>query len=360
MQQILFHVFGVPVYGFGFMLLVTMLATIWLATRRAKKVGLPPEFIQDLALWIFLGGILGARITYLIFHARVPNFGAFLRQLPMIWDGGIIFYGSVVGATLAYFVAYFLFWRKRGINTLEVADVVAPTIALGLFFGRIGCFLNGCCYGQVACPTCPGVHFPLSAPARYELVEMGVQTPAGFLVDGGRVEAVEPCSPAEAAGLRPGDVLVAINGERQPNLTSADGWIYRELVRNWPRGAKDLRLTVQRDRDEVELPAFRPRTVAVQPTQIYESISMALLLLALLAFDPLRRRPGQVMALMMVGYAVHRYVNEILRIDQRPVGFESNVSVLLLAGGVVMFVWVSLLPAPVKPKPEPAPATAAR
>ena len=67
---------------------------------------------------------------------------------------------------------------------------------------------------------------------------------------------------------------------------------------------------------------------------------MALLLLLLLAFEPFKRYDGQMMGLMMIGYAAHRYVNEILRSDERPVGFESNVSVFLMAAGVGLMVWL--------------------
>jgi prolipoprotein diacylglyceryltransferase len=72
------------------------------------------------------------------------------------------------------------------------------------------------------------------------------------------------------------------------------------------------------------------------------------LLAVLLTFHPLRKSPGQVMAVMMIGYAVHRYLNELLRSDNRPVGFESYFSVLLLVGGVVMFVWLQWRPVKVE------------
>src|SRR5439155_17549543 len=97
---------------------------------------------------------------------------------------------------------------------------------------------------------------------------------------------------------------------------------------------------VQKKKERVDLPTFRPRTLGLQPTQIYESISMALLLFLLLSFEPFKRYDGQVMGLMMIGYAAHRYVNEILRSDERPVGFESNVSVFLMAAGVGLIVWL--------------------
>ena len=77
-----------------------------------------------------------------------------------------------------------------------------------------------------------------------------------------------------------------------------------------------------------------PWTLRLHPTQLYETVSMVLLFLVLSAYYPFRRHDGQVMALMMVGYSMHRYVNELLRADQRPVGFEAWTSVVLFAAGV--------------------------
>src|SRR6516225_3648448 len=99
MQQVLFRIplpflqewlpEGLPIYGFGMMLFVAFLLCTWLAGRRAEREGIPRETIQDLAIWLFLGGLIGARIVYLL-HARPATFLAFLMQLPRIWDGGII------------------------------------------------------------------------------------------------------------------------------------------------------------------------------------------------------------------------------------------------------------------------------
>jgi prolipoprotein diacylglyceryltransferase len=366
-----------------------------MATRRARKVGIGPEVIQDLALWIFGGGIVGARVCFILLHdapkpgfnfqgwsafweSFLPTLGDFFVKFPRIWDGGIIFYGAVIGATLSYFVGYAVSLRhKPNVTTLRLADIVAPTVAVGLLLGRVGCFLNGCCYGQVACASCPAVSFPMSAPARFDLTAEGLQTAAGFLVESerarvtdppprARVTAVEPGSAAEAAGLKVGDLIVAVNGKSRPKdreevaeLPSTEA-LSSMLVNRWPRGATELQLNVERDGEVVKLPAFQPRTLGLQPTQVYESISMFLVLLLLLAFDAVKRREGQGMALLMICYGLHRYFNEMLRIDTRPVGFESSVSVLLVVGGIVMMIWLALRPAATPapaptPTPEPAP-----
>src|SRR5262249_46590504 len=112
----------------------------------------------------------------------------------------------------------------------------------------------------------------------------------------------------------------------------------------WPRGQKTLKLTL---RDERSL-TIEPRTLGLHPTQLYESISMFLLFLVLAAFWPFRTRDGQVMALLMMCYAVHRHLNEMLRDDPRPVGFEQYSSYLLFALGLAMMLWLWRRPAQYK------------
>jgi prolipoprotein diacylglyceryltransferase len=106
MQQVLFTIpffkesfppDGLPVYGFGAMLFITFVAvTLW-GTRRAKAVGMPGERFQDMVIWLFVTGIIGARVLYMIQYANhFPDqsiaglLGAFFK----IWEGGIVFYGS--------------------------------------------------------------------------------------------------------------------------------------------------------------------------------------------------------------------------------------------------------------------------
>src|SRR5262245_56938502 len=143
MQQVLVRLGGpdgVPIYGFGMMLLLAFAACLWLGGRRARQAGLNDDIIPDLALWIFLGGLLGARVIYLLFDKRPSGVWEFLLELPRIWDGGIVFYGSVLGGLAGYGLGWWLSFRKWHIPTLKLADVLAPTVAVGLCLGRLGCF----------------------------------------------------------------------------------------------------------------------------------------------------------------------------------------------------------------------------
>lgn len=226
MRQILFEIptpwFNIPVYGYGMMLFITFLVCTWLASRRARGEGIAPQHIQDLAIWVFVGGIAGARIVFMI------QYGVPFWDFYKIWQGGLVFYGSAIGGVAGYGLAYYFIIRKHGLSSWQLADIVAPSVAIGLCLGRVGCLLNGCCYGNVACPHCLALHFPLSAPARSQLVDNGLQTAGGFTIAEHRtdqdprtiIETVADGSPAQRSGLQPGDLVVAIGdatNERRPN-----------------------------------------------------------------------------------------------------------------------------------------------
>lgn len=413
---------SIPIYGYGLMLFMAFIVCTWLAGRRAKREGIAREHIQDLAIWLFVGGLAGSRVLFMIYYPPPGGWtvGGFIKQFPQLWDGGVILYGAVVGGIISYALAYHFIIRKHNLSGWKIADITAPAIALGIGLGRLGCLLNGCCYGHVACPNCPGIPFPLSAPARFALVAEGYQTAAGFTMasaqdDKRTVVSVEPDTAAARAGLKPGDVLVRVDDQPLQQLedlrdylrkkpanvvltVSRDGQLvplqpiakpsladfqtldlrtvravepgsaaaragleqwdriikvdnrdvddYWELARyvgdplQWPRGKADLTLTVVKsDGSERVLPAFVPWTLPLHPTQLYETISMILLFALLTAYYPFRRHEGEVIALLMACYAVHRFLNELLRSDKRPGDFEMIASLLLFALGVGLFVW---------------------
>jgi phosphatidylglycerol---prolipoprotein diacylglyceryl transferase len=342
MKQELFTIpfLGWPIFGYGMMLFLAYVFCTWLASWLGKKEGIPPQKIYDLGVWLFICGIIGARVTYMI-HFR-DQVEWTLASFVSLWDGGIEFYGAAIGGVVGYCGAYFFMFRKLNISTLKIADIIAPSAALGLCLGRVGCLLNGCCYGNVACPDCLAICFPLPTSPRYDLVNKGFQTAAGFTLSdtSDQVALVEPGSPAARAGLRDGDEVLAVDGKKGVRVDAALG-----SSKEWPRGKNDLVLTVRHADGNVEdIGPFVPRTIGLHPTQIYESISTGLLFLLLLAFYPYRRHAGEVMVLFMLCYAVHRFINETLRNDTQPVAFDmtlsQNGSIIVLVAGLVLGVWL--------------------
>ena len=353
MQQILIRIPGInlPIFGFGAMLFIAFLICTWVAGRRARREGIAPVLIQDVAIWLFAGGILGARTLYLLKEAPPANVLDFFWQLPRIWDGGIILYGAIAGGIVGYIAFYWLSFRRHGIPTLQLADVLAPSIALGIGIGRLGCFLNGCCYGQVACAACAlyPVHFPLSAPPRYELVHAGYQPAAGFTYADDdqpekyvRVGRVEPGSAADQAGLKDNDLISIANGEALAGGPGTPAQRLSDVLgKHWVRGQNELRLIVFNPETRASREVgFTPRTIGLLPTQLYETVSMFLLFLVLTALYPVRHRQGLVTAVLMMGYAAHRALNELLRNDPRPIGLESYTSYFLFGAGLLLAVFV--------------------
>jgi phosphatidylglycerol---prolipoprotein diacylglyceryl transferase len=361
MQQILFRIpiripgwlpDGIPAYGYGTMLAIAVLVCIQLAGRRAEKEGIPRTCIYDLSLWLIICGISGARLTYMYMYG-VP-----LTQFLRLWDGGLVFYGSFVGGIIGFLAARYFVIRKYQVSGWKVVDIVAPFVALGLALGRIGCLLNGCCYGNVAPTESLQLHFPLSAPPRHDLVGKGYQTAAGFTLaetapDFRTVGAVEPGSPAAIAGLQSGDVIEAVDGAEVRGPADID----LALGRDWPRGKNDLTLTVTRNGETMAVGPFVPRTIGLHPTQVYSSIGAFLIFCLLSAFTPMKWRDGQVFDLLLLSYPLHRFLVEALRNDTQvfilngwwpPMTLSQNISVGIFAAGIVLgfFVW---RPAAVKP-----------
>jgi phosphatidylglycerol---prolipoprotein diacylglyceryl transferase len=132
---------------------------LWTATLRAKREKISSETIADVTLWIMLGTILGARAVYVATYWKDEFAGQPLSEIFAIWHGGLVFYGGLIGAIVAG--AIYLCWKK--LPLWKVADVLAPSIALGSVFGRIGCLLNGCCYGR-ACDLPWAITFPADNP----------------------------------------------------------------------------------------------------------------------------------------------------------------------------------------------------
>lgn len=131
------------------------MAGLWTASRRAMLVGIHPETVIDAGLWLLVGTIVGARTLYVISYWNESFAGRPLTEIFMVQHGGLVFYGGLVGASLACIV----FAAVKKLPLWKLADVLAPSIALGSFFGRGGCLMNGCCYGRPT--TLPwGIQFP--------------------------------------------------------------------------------------------------------------------------------------------------------------------------------------------------------
>jgi phosphatidylglycerol---prolipoprotein diacylglyceryl transferase len=151
---------SIPVYGYGMMLVIGVVASGKVATTMAKKLGVDPQFTWDLVVKLVLSGVVGARLFYLIQYSEkvfegcnsaMDYFMAAIR-LP---DGGLVLYGGIL---LAVLTGIWMSYRQN-IPRIKFADALVPAVFVGIACGRIGCFFNGCCYGD-PCDLPWAVTFP--------------------------------------------------------------------------------------------------------------------------------------------------------------------------------------------------------
>src|SRR6185369_10466931 len=167
MHKVALHIGSWPIHWYGVLVATGFLAGLWTASRRAVRDGLTSDQVLDSGPWMIIGTIIGARALYVATYWKESFAGFPISEIFMVQKGGLVFYGGFIGAVIS--VATYT-WRKK-IATWKLADALAPSIALGYVFGRIGCLMNGCCYGrECTLPwaiTFPRGHetFPLDAPA---------------------------------------------------------------------------------------------------------------------------------------------------------------------------------------------------
>ena len=350
--------YGLPIRGYGTMLLLAVVSGVSLAVYRAKRQGIDPEMIISLAFWLFLAGIVGARLFFVIeYWSDFQQSTAWdtFKEAINFTKGGLVVFGSAIGAGLALMA----FVRKYHLPGLALADLISPSLMLGLALGRLGCFMNGCCYGGV-CDLPWKVQFPFASPPYVEQVREKQLYLHGLQFDFADPEApplppvitaVEPGSPAAKAGLAAGQRIVSIkNVARGLDFeTPTTDEAFAALLRIDGPGAK-FEVTVAGDRTPKRVTLAAPEvSLPVHPAQLYSAIDGVLLCLFLLAYCPYRRRDGEVFALMVTIHPIARFLQEIVRVDEKAVfhtglSISQNVSLLMLAGAIGL--WVYLLARP--------------
>lgn len=364
---------GLPIRGYGVMLLAGLGAGVGLAAHRARQVGLNPDMIVSLAFSMCISGIIGARVFYVIEYwpeYQRPTLWQTLLAMVNFTKGGLVVFGSAIGAGLALWA----FVRKYRLPGLALADLIAPSLMLGLAFGRVGCFFNGCCFGGL-CDRAWAVEFPWKSPPHVRQIELGLTDVHGLTITGepkdpAVIKAVKPNSPAARSGLKPGEQIrdVLVNGRGVLTESTGSGGCAeaRELPTRSPASAVQQvqlsllaadhsgdRVTIY-TRGRAEPVTFAVRSagehsLAVHPAQIYSAIDALLLCLFLLAYYPYRQRDGEVFAWMITLHPISRFLQEVIRIDESSVfgtglSISQNLSILMLVAAAGL--WWHLLGRP--------------
>ncbi len=148
----LFEIGPFRVHAYGIALAISFLVGSLWARRAATRRGIDPDAILSLVAWILISAIVGARLHFVLSH---PDSYKDPLEFLRIWEGGLTLYGGLIAAI----AVSFLYLRRQRMRFFPVADAIAPALALGEAITRIGCFLNGCCFGApYGGPLC--VHYP--------------------------------------------------------------------------------------------------------------------------------------------------------------------------------------------------------
>lgn len=139
MYNNLFNIGPLTIHGYGLMIAIGVVCALLVTAGRSKKRGLVPDMIYSMGLLAVVFGFIGAKLLYCIIE-----FKSFLANpLSILSGGGFVVYGGIIAGVLAAYI----YCRKKKVSFLKYFDLSAPSISLAQGFGRIGCFLAGCCYG---------------------------------------------------------------------------------------------------------------------------------------------------------------------------------------------------------------------
>ena len=165
MHSILFSIGPFTLKAYGLLMALGFAGAWFAAVRLSRGTHRTADHLSDLVVWMMFAGVLGARAAYVVEH-WTREFAGHPAAIVRIDQGGLMFYGGVLGAALALFV----FVRRHRESFLGLADLLLAVLPLGHAFGRVGCFLHGCCHGRVS-DSPLAVAFPAHSPAWYQQLD---------------------------------------------------------------------------------------------------------------------------------------------------------------------------------------------
>jgi len=345
---------GIAVRGYGLFLMLAAVASIGLAAWRSERAGIGAEAILRMYPWTFAGGLIGARLFYVIQYFddfQRETIGQTLLAMAALTQGGLVVYGGLIGGTIASLWVV----RRNGWPAWRLGDAIVPCIFVGLMFGRMGCLMHGCCFGgPAAVNDWWTIRFPPGSPVYQqqlltgELIGLGA-APAEHAVanlqPGQRnlvVRRVRTGSLGDSAGIAVGDELTL--AVQPGSLERADPTRPVEEIRVGLAAVREGRLIGQWAPEE--LPSSAMPVLATQVISALLALAATLTLLGVEWWLHRRWRP-QPGVLMLIGfclYAVLRIYLEWLRIDEpgqfgTALSISQWVSVLVLGVSVATLVW---------------------
>lgn len=305
------------VWSYGLMMVIAFLSAVFIIRRLSRNITPDPQLITNAALYSLIAGVVGARFFHVVHY--FDHYRGNLISIFVIWQGGLELLGGVIFAISIIF--FYLWYHKLPIR--RYLDILAIGLMMALALGRIGCFLNGCCFGK---PTnLPwAVRFPYDSPAYRSQVSPNLQ-----------------------------------RNRQEPQLElPADFFGYFDKQGRWYSGLKPYKDLTPEQRQMLKNDG-KYRSLPVHPTQLYASASGAVLCLILYLFwrraqkaesskntNRLFTEQGCIFGLMFVLYGIARFFIEFLR-DDNP--FEYSWWLIYKGGtisqnlGIYMAIFAPLL-----------------
>ena len=403
---------GLPVRGYGvFLMLAIVVSAVFVIFRAKRKWNIPPEIVISIIVIQVIFGLIGARLFYVVEYwnhfvlydpAGHLRLAATLVNIINLTQGGLMVFGSIIVGSLATLV----YLRKKKLPVWGTMDIFAPALMLGIAIGRIGCFMNGCCFGAVCDAAPTGIVFPVASPSHLHQMEHGKASLGGFNLflpepeETGEkslfhikknsegllappkkgeqivVESVDQGSNPEKAGLKPGMTILR-TGVLWPAGAEPTQEEIRAVPMVTPLGTRgflsflydngfpvrtpflvlDLKLPAEEAAPEenAEQPklkriAFLPgpfEVRAVYPTQLFSTLCGLILCVLLVFLDRTLiskyiRRDGVLFALMLIFYSVCRFLIELLRTDESSF-MGTGLSISQCVSLLVFFLSTALL-----------------
>ncbi len=322
----------VTIRSYGFMMLLGFIAALLLARYRSKKVGINPDHISNFAVLALITGVLGARLFYVIHNW--DEFSDNPATAFAIWSGGLEFYGGLIAAV----GGLFYYCHRKKLSVMQLLDILAPAVMLGLAFGRIGCFLNGCCFGAPCSLNMPlGVRFPA----------VNMRSPGGFSCSKPKVPeySIPFDYQLRTDFTRRNKPLVTLPDDYYDGYTDGEGhWVAsKELIppgKKYYRAVKPPSELTPEQLKKLENGTYGP--IKIHPAQLYSSANALSICLVLLLLNRWFKREGQMFAWLLILYGIMRFVIEMVR-NSSPVGFDGltisqNVGLITVPAGFIILL----------------------
>ncbi|MFC1675267.1 prolipoprotein diacylglyceryl transferase [Candidatus Omnitrophota bacterium] len=144
MHPVILRIGPFTIYSYGLMLAFAFLLSLGLAKKQAESEGLDQEVITNLFVIAFISGIIGARVLYVL--QDTAYYFKFPTEILMLQRGGLSWFGGLIAGVISSLV----YLKRRRVAVIKVLDICIPYLALAQAVGRVGCLLNGCCYGPLS------------------------------------------------------------------------------------------------------------------------------------------------------------------------------------------------------------------